>query len=123
MITYIIGGLVLTVALMGWGLKHQIGENALLKEDVTQAHEIIEAKTWEVEHLTKTLQENQTKKEIVYRDREVVKRVIKEVQVNAEPEDCINQPMPAELVCVFDETKCPELPDTARAADSTNPES
>jgi len=120
MVTYIIGGLALTVALMGWGLKHQIGENAVLEQEVKQAAAVVEAKEKEIKVLNATMALNTTKKEIVYRDREVIKRVIKEVQINAKPEDCINQPVPDELNCVFSH-KCAELPGLAEPVDTTNP--
>ncbi len=112
---YLIIALALASSGLGWGLYKQVQANGAYKaqeaqfeQNIADMNAEIAAQKAEVERVNKLLVENQKKKKVIYRDREVVKNVIKEVQVNADPKACINQPVPVGINSMFAENNIHE---------------
>lgn len=117
--TYAIAVLVLLLGAAGWGLKHEIGKNAVLEQTVAGQSATIELKEKELETLNAVMLSRQKEKEVIYKDREVVRYKIREVKENAAPTDCINQPVPAAIEQLFlDPADNGDVSDITRRMDS-----
>ena len=116
--TNILGISILVGLLASFGLYKQIQANGEIKSELKSANIIIIEQKAAREKLELTLLNNANKKEVIYRDRERIKTVIQKVQIESEPADCINQPVPDELNCLFKPGGCEGLPGNTR---TTNP--
>lgn len=110
---YIIAGLVALAGIMGTGLYKQVQANGIYKANVEQMQGVIDDQHKQfIEQLTERkrvealLVDNQGKKQVIVKNRDVIKYVIKEVEVNANDEDCINDPVPDVIGCLFSAAGC-----------------
>jgi len=120
-VTNILGISILVGLLSSFGMYKQIQANGEIKNELETKDKIIASQILERAKLEETLLENSNKKRVIYRDKEKIKYLIKEVQTNASPEDCINQPVPVELNCLFRVDGCQGVPGGPGSADSADP--
>lgn len=101
--TYVIVVLVALLGVSGWGLKHTLEENAVLEKTLDDTEATLESKKEELVNLNEVLAKRENEKEIIYRDKEVVRYKIREVKNNADPSACVNQPVPRSIGCLFND--------------------
>lgn len=90
------------------GLWKQIQKNgeqrALIKQrdaDLLASQKAFDDLSHERKRIQVITLDNLDSKEIIYKDRDVVKYEIREIVKNAPAEDCINAPLPDNLVCLL----------------------
>jgi hypothetical protein len=116
----ILGISILIGLLSSFGLYKQIQANGEIKSELKTANATVISMKAEREKLEITLAGNANKKEIIYREKERIKIVIKRVQIESDPEDCINKPVPDELNCLFKSAGCEGVSNSAETVSSGN---
>lgn len=116
---YLTGALGLLLAISATIAYKQVQANGIYKANeavyqsaLDDAAATIAAQVEETKRVEKLLAEAQAETKIIYRDREVVRNVITEEQINAAPGDCINELVPDSIFnCLRDSEGCPGIPD------------
>lgn len=111
MIAYILAGAIALSGLLGFGLYKQVQANGIYKanqeqllQTVDEQHQRFVQQIAERKRIEQLLVETEQQKQLIANRKARTIETIKEVKVNAPPEDCINQPVPDDIVCLFDKS-------------------